>query len=76
MITQLLAPLPIAHSLLSPTLPEVAALALVLLITLAMALVWAPTYRAHSLTPALNSPLASKLQDLAMPGRMNLLRRI
>jgi hypothetical protein len=41
MITQLLAPLPIALSLADPSLSEIVALALVLMITLAMALVLA-----------------------------------
>jgi hypothetical protein len=56
MITLLSAPLPQAYSLLSPTLPEVATLALILLITLVMALVlvMAGTINSKERTPKIN----------------------
>jgi hypothetical protein len=61
MITLLSAPLPIAHSLLSPTLPEIAALASILLITLAMA----------GTVKSVNSTSASKPQNLTKPSLAN-----
>jgi hypothetical protein len=64
MITLLANTVPIAHSLLSPSLPEVAALALVLLIALAMALVFA-------MAGTVNCASARKQQNLIKPSAAN-----
>jgi hypothetical protein len=64
MITLLLAPLPIALSLLSPSLPELVALALILLITLAMALVLA---MAGTFKSAVSYLAETPANRLAMP---------
>ncbi|CAM4052763.1 hypothetical protein SHDE107825_01495 [Shewanella denitrificans] len=69
MITLLSAPLPQAYSLLSASLPEVAALAFVLAITLAMALVLAALVVAMAGT--VNSASARKLQNLTKPSLAN-----
>jgi hypothetical protein len=65
MITQLSAPLPIAHSLLSPSLPEITALALamalVLAITLAIALILAMAGTVNSVIGYLAETLAYRL---------------
>jgi hypothetical protein len=75
MITLLSAPLPQAYSLFSPSLPEVAALALELLITTVLALTWARTHLAHCLkhiqVATENSALAPKPQSLTLTSNVN-----
>jgi hypothetical protein len=66
MITLLSAPLPQAYSLLSPSLPEVAALAFVLLITLVMALVVAMAGTVNTVSSS-----ARKQQDLTLTSNAN-----
>jgi hypothetical protein len=78
MITLLLAPLPIVLSLFNPSLPELVALALVLLIALAMALILVITLAmalvlamAGTVNSTVNITSARKQQNLIKPSVAN-----